>query len=87
MYVANDPVNKTDPTGKEGESAPLSGKAQCPNGPNGCQHANLSQEFDERATKGKGVKSVHLNQKLSTITGGALKFGIQPDVTVVMEDG
>ncbi|MBP6014642.1 MAG: hypothetical protein KBA31_20610 [Alphaproteobacteria bacterium] len=50
-------------------------------------HASTSARIaGEMVDSGKYV-SVHLNQKASTITGGAVKSGVQPDVAGVLPNG
>src|SRR5215469_14408519 len=68
-------------------TAPIYGTAQKPNGPNGPAHAQESTQIAKLASETPGVKSVHLNQTLRTASGGKIDSSLQPDVTVVMEDG
>lgn len=96
-YVGNDPVNGRDPSGLECEAptgtricqpaAGISGKAQNTGGAIGAEHARVSTAIAKAAAESKGVASVHLNQTLTTATGGKIKSNLRPDVTVVMKDG
>lgn len=62
---------------------PIHGKPQVTKRTPG--HAGAAQALAEKEALREGAVSVHLNQKLSTITGGTVDSGLQPDVATVIK--
>lgn len=91
-YVKDDPLNNTDPSGlcADGSDAPtgthicpVSGKAQT-TGTEG--HAAAGEADANQMVKSGEYKSVHLDQKLSTITGDPAAGNQRPDVAGIRKD-
>lgn len=88
-YVYNDPANRTDPSGNCGNlteaktgDCPIQGKAQSTGS---ADHAPAGNADAQRMAASGKYESVHLNQKLSTITGNPAAGGQQPDVAGVQK--
>ncbi len=80
-YVSNDPLNKTDPTGLQGDKAQsaedpewkrkIRGNPQRTNGPNGSAHARQSMREAIKEAKKPNIERVHMNESYRTVTGSS----------------
>ncbi|MGN6829290.1 RHS repeat-associated core domain-containing protein [Paucibacter sp. M5-1] len=50
-------------------------------------HASTSQRLANEAARSADAKSVHMNQTISTVTGGKVNSAVRPDVATVRQDG
>jgi hypothetical protein len=68
-----------------GSRAPIYGNAQ--NSSKTPRHASTSERIANEMSEDPSVKSVHLNQRLSTVTGNPDAPSVQPDVAAVHHNG